>query len=358
MPSDLRSALDAAGFERYAEAVCAEWEILRTLGTADMTVHLKSACGVSTLGHRHRIAKLLLEASPSSLSQQPSSSTAHAPSAATPPSSRHGEKALHVARAPLPPHISAMLMDCEKSMHTLPMFGESSSVARSVPPGMPLAIDPAYPGLWRVHDAPSVFIVDAFLNDDECDALTRLANPLLRQSLTDGGESRTRTSRSCHLRKGSHPCPSVLRKVVALTRKPLAHMETPQVARYERGQFYEAHFDGQGQVGTATSERFFEQGGQRVCTCLIYLNDATAGGHTRFNRLGFEVAPRKGCAVIFFPGFADTGELDPRVLHEARPAVDTKYVCQIWIRERELEPDQVEYQGMGHRLLEALYAPK
>ena len=150
----------------------------------------------------------------------------------------------------------------------------------------------------------------------------------------------------------------MLRKVVALTGKPLSHMETPQVARYESGQFYEMHFDGQPKGGTAVSERFFDGGGQRVGTCLIYLNDVSDGGHTRFNRLGFEVAPRKGCAVVFFPGFADTGHLDPRALHEARPAVDRKYVCQVWIREHELPPDLNENEGVGHRLLEALYSPK
>ena len=93
-----------------------------------------------------------------------------------------------------------------------------------------------------------------------------------------------------------------------------------------------------------------------MCTVLIYLNDVATGGHTRFNRLGIELAPRKGTALVFFPGFLDGG-LDSGALHEARPAVDRKYVCQIWIRQHELgQVAETEYVGMGHRLLDALYS--
>ena len=35
----------------------------------------------------------------------------------------------------------------------------------------------------------------------------------------------------------------LLRKAHALTGKPVEHMESPQVARYEQGQFYKMHFD-------------------------------------------------------------------------------------------------------------------
>ena len=41
----------------------------------------------------------------------------------------------------------------------------------------------------------------------------------------------------------------------------------------------------------------------------MYLNDVASGGSTFFRRLNFEVRPKKGAAVIFFPGFMN-GELD------------------------------------------------
>ena len=91
---------------------------------------------------------------------------------------------------------------------------------------------------------------------------------------------------------------------------------------------------------------------------LGQLNDVPSGGRTRFNRLGIEVAPRKGCALLFFPGFV-SGLVDIRAMHEARKAVDRKYVCQIWIRGGPLPAEAQEHDtagAMGHRLLSALYA--
>jgi prolyl 4-hydroxylase len=38
----------------------------------------------------------------------------------------------------------------------------------------------------------------------------------------------------------------------------------------------------------------------------------------------------QGMALIFFPAWID-GTLDPYALHAALPAVDTKFVSQIWI---------------------------
>lgn len=39
-----------------------------------------------------------------------------------------------------------------------------------------------------------------------------------------------------------------------------------------------------------------------------------------------------GTAVVFFPATLD-GVIDPLLLHATEPAVDTKWVCQIWIRQ-------------------------
>ena len=93
---------------------------------------------------------------------------------------------------------------------------------------------------------------------------------------------------------------------------------------------------------------------------LIYLNDVQAGGHTTFAKLGLSVQPVKGDAIVFFPARLDgaldasaahsappsrmrlrsplspspSGTLDEQYLHAAEPAVDPKWVSQIWIRQR------------------------
>mmetsp|Transcript_5983 Transcript_5983/g.14865 ORF Transcript_5983/g.14865 Transcript_5983/m.14865 type:complete len:142 (+) Transcript_5983:3-428(+) len=122
-----------------------------------------------------------------------------------------------------------------------------------------------------------------------------------------------------------------MRKASALTCKPIEHCELPQVGRYLPTQQYRHHFDAF-DLGNADGRRFAQNGGQRVVTILVYLNDCAQGGQTDFPSMNIQVSPRKGSAVVFFPATVD-GYLDKRALHAALPAIDTKYVSQVWIRQ-------------------------
>lgn len=358
---ELRLALSDAGLEKYSDVVCAHLdELCAASSQREQLERLKEVCAVKTLGHRHRLVALL-SATSTATSDGASSSEAAVYSATSDGASSSSSEAAvysidHHAHTTPPAHITAMVTQCEKLEGPLPFhYKMGNKQARTI--GDHLALDLSYPGLWRVHTDPPIYLCEGLATAAECDALMRLADPLLLRSKTESGESRSRTSRSCHLRKESVPCPELMRKLRALTGKPPAEMECPQVARYEPGQFYTMHFDGSDEVAAASGSHFLKQGGQRVGTCLIYLNDVARGGRTRFNRLGIEVSPRKGTAVLFFPGFAD-GDLDERALHEALPAVDRKYVCQIWIRQYTLPPEPATGLGggMGHLLLEALHS--
>lgn len=68
-----------------------------------------------------------------------------------------------------------------------------------------------------------------------------------------------------------------------------------------------------------------QNGGQRVCTCLIYLNSPESGGCTYFDHYDLRITPEQGKAVVFFPATTD-GQLVRRMLHAAGPAVDEKWV--------------------------------
>jgi len=205
---------------------------------------------------------------------------------------------------------------------------------------MPINLD--YPGLRRVHESPPVYVVDGFLTADECDALIGVATPLLQRSKTHAAAgpeaTRGRTSLTCHLAKAAQPCPLLLTRVSALTGKPFCHMELPQVARYTDGQRYVEHYDGVDPHCDA-GRTFCASGGQRVGTVLVYLNDVPEGGGTFFRRLNLEVKPKRGSALLFFPGFAN-GELDLDALHAGLPPVGTKWVSQVWIRQSFREDGQ------------------
>ena len=133
--------------------------------------------------------------------------------------------------------------------------------------------------------SPPLHTCNEFLTADECSALVSAASPVLvavrarvlgcycetcvvakafspsvrslaacsiayhSQSTTGhgeggGGSDGARTSRSCLLDRRRAECRVVLEKVAALSGAPVSQLEDPQVAYYDRGQFYEPHCDG------------------------------------------------------------------------------------------------------------------
>eukprot|EP00929_Paragymnodinium_shiwhaense_P051692 TRINITY_DN25970_c0_g1_i2.p1 TRINITY_DN25970_c0_g1~~TRINITY_DN25970_c0_g1_i2.p1 ORF type:complete len:125 (+),score=15.96 TRINITY_DN25970_c0_g1_i2:67-441(+) len=100
--------------------------------------------------------------------------------------------------------------------------------------------------------------------------------------------------------------------------------EYPQVAWYRPGQRFSLHEDAFPMSQVARSDY------QRLATVLLYLNDVEKGGMTTFPDLGVSVQPQQGAALVFFPAYAD-GQPDPRTRHAAEPAIDDKWVAQVWV---------------------------
>uniref|UniRef100_A0A7S1UYE3 Fe2OG dioxygenase domain-containing protein n=1 Tax=Grammatophora oceanica TaxID=210454 RepID=A0A7S1UYE3_9STRA len=205
-------------------------------------------------------------------------------------------------------------------------------------------VNPHYPGLRLLNATPPIFAVDNFLSPFECQFLMEVAQDSFGPAPVVGkgaGEvSPSRTSSTCYLAR--EDLPDYLRKVSLLTGKPIEHCELPQVGRYFPSQQYLQHFDAF-DLSNEDGRRFASNGGQRTVTVLVYLNDVHQGGATSFPALNLDVQPRRGMAIVFFPATVD-GYLDKMALHAANPAVDTKYVSQVWIR-------QGEYKGQPSKRL-------
>jgi prolyl 4-hydroxylase len=194
------------------------------------------------------------------------------------------------------------------------------------------SLNQEYPGIERIHDGPPIYLVRDFLSDHEADFLIDVAESCLSRSLVGGDVvAAGRTSDSCYFEQ--YHLPGLMRKVTALTGKPLEHCEYPQVAKYVAGQQYGHHFDGFSRQGGPAGLKELTVGGNRLVTVLIYLNNVDEGGETHFSWMDLKIRPTKGTALVFFPSTAD-GEFDVQTMHAALPAVDTKYVSQVWVRER------------------------
>jgi prolyl 4-hydroxylase len=198
------------------------------------------------------------------------------------------------------------------------------------------SINEEYPLIEKVHTFPPIYKISNFLTNEECDILIELARPNLKKSVVvnskELSESPARTSESHY--PGQSQINWLRYKVEKLTKLPMAHQESAQVARYLPGQFYIAHHDAF-DIKIEQGRNCIGKLGQRIATVLIYLNDVKSGGGTYFPILKKRFIPEKGTAIVFFPSKSYEGKyiLDELALHTAENAIDEKWVSQIWIRE-------------------------
>eukprot|EP00747_Dinoflagellata_sp_TGD_P097830 gnl/TRDRNA2_/TRDRNA2_167252_c0_seq2.p1 gnl/TRDRNA2_/TRDRNA2_167252_c0~~gnl/TRDRNA2_/TRDRNA2_167252_c0_seq2.p1 ORF type:complete len:414 (+),score=61.54 gnl/TRDRNA2_/TRDRNA2_167252_c0_seq2:81-1322(+) len=156
---------------------------------------------------------------------------------------------------------------------------------------------------------------------------------VVRQSLVA-----ERTSQSVNLDpalcKGAEEFVKVSERLFGCHRR---YFERPTAVKYRPGERLAPHFDANQPYFApgydAKVNEDMERGGQTLATLLLYCTDVEAeetGGMTRFGRLGIDVKPKKGDALLFFPALAD-GKFDERTEHEGvPPQISGKVVARIW----------------------------
>jgi prolyl 4-hydroxylase len=188
--------------------------------------------------------------------------------------------------------------------------------------------------------APRIILFGNLLSSDECDEMVKLSRGKLERSSVVNNETGSydvhphRTSYGTYFNRGENELIRRLENRIAeLVQFPLENGEPIQILHYERGGEYKPHFDyfDPKQPG---NEQVLTQGGQRIATLIMYLNDVEAGGSTVFPEVGIDVLPRKGNAV-YFAYCAENGVLDPRSLHGGSPVGGgEKWIATKWFRER------------------------
>ncbi|MDN5925027.1 MAG: 2OG-Fe(II) oxygenase [Xanthomonadales bacterium] len=184
-------------------------------------------------------------------------------------------------------------------------------------------------------EKPTIRVLEALLDEGECDALIELARPRLEHSLTvnTSGQQTTdakRTSRGMFFSLGETALiERIEQRIAALLDLPAEHGEGLQVLHYQPGQQYEPHYDwfDPTQLGfkgvTARS-------GQRIASVIMYLNSPAGGGGTHFPNLGLTVSARRGSALYFAYEGGDLASL-----HAGLPvSAGEKWIATKWLRER------------------------
>lgn len=110
-------------------------------------------------------------------------------------------------------------------------------------------------------------------------------------------------------------------------------LEPLEVLHYTGGESYKPHIDffHPARAGYADEMRIR---GQRIKTCLVYLNTGYEGGETEFPKLGIKFRGEPGEALVFDSMGAD-GEGDMNTVHAGLPVTrGEKWLLSQWIREK------------------------
>jgi prolyl 4-hydroxylase len=178
-------------------------------------------------------------------------------------------------------------------------------------------------------------IHNGFISDKEGKYILDKANPMFRESkLVSGFSDSVRKSQTAWLDKNDHVIGTVIKRVCDITDIPFENAEKMQVVKYEPNGFYIDHFDASCDDRKECVE-FEKNGGQRVLTMIIYLNDDFTGGTTRFKNLQTEFQPVKNNGLLFYSLQKDGDKCHPLSLHSGMPVkTGEKYIANIWLRER------------------------
>ena len=190
-------------------------------------------------------------------------------------------------------------------------------------------------------ERPDIVVIDNFLSPEECDFIVAAAKPKIKRSSVvnrDTGDSYVHPARTS---SGAYFAPSELSigptidmRIAELIRVPVTHGEGLQILNYQVGERYLPHYD-YFSPSDPGSKKHLEQGGQRIATILMYLNNVEEGGETVFPVMGnTRVMPKKG-SLLYFAYTNRCGQLDPCSLHGGEPVrAGEKWVATKWIRQQ------------------------
>ncbi|MCG8415903.1 MAG: 2OG-Fe(II) oxygenase [Pseudomonadales bacterium] len=199
----------------------------------------------------------------------------------------------------------------------------------------------------QVNDDPLICVFEDFLSEDEIQSILSVAESKLKQALVSaeksGVESAGRSGSNCWI---PHTFNEVIEglclRIAEVVGIGLEYAESLQVVHYQTDQQYAPHFDAW-DPGTERGKRCLAKGGQRMVTCLLYLNDPPQGGGTCFPELDMEIRAKQSRMVLFHNCRAGTSTRHPGSLHGGMPVLaGEKWACNLWFREEELRAPRRE----------------
>ena len=143
-----------------------------------------------------------------------------------------------------------------------------------------------------IHHDPIIFTVASIVSEPECNHLKNLAFKDMKRSTVSGFDKENQKRNLLDGRRTSSDCwighshdeitEEVGNRIADLVQLPLVHAESFQVVYYQSTQEYQAHLD-TFDPSIKEYSYYLKNGGQRIITALLYLNDVEEGGETNLN---------------------------------------------------------------------------
>lgn len=187
----------------------------------------------------------------------------------------------------------------------------------------------------------TLYEIDNILTPKECDIIIELGKARGVETspvLSYGTESTTqindkyRNSKHTWFNDNDHP---IIKEIAEYTSKisglPLENQEATQVAYYNAGGKFDAHYDACVYEDKSFCDKINNNAGQRKMTLLIYLNDDFEGGETEFTVLNLKIKPKKGKGILFYDT-DDNQEIIKESMHKGNEIIKgEKWICTKWV---------------------------
>jgi prolyl 4-hydroxylase len=174
------------------------------------------------------------------------------------------------------------------------------------------------------------------LSVDECNELIQISKDKLSEATTLGTNIKDyRTAENTWLFEKTELNDRIKNIISEKTELPIEHQEAIHIVKYNVGGEYKEHHDFF-HPDTDYYNTHIERGGQRVYSCLFYLNDDFEGGDTSFPKIKYVITPELGKLVVW-KNLNNDLSINLNSLHAGLPVIKgEKWICIIWVRERKL----------------------
>ncbi len=205
------------------------------------------------------------------------------------------------------------------------------------------------------HKEPEIYTIEDFISKEDCEHIIKLARPNLKRAMVgagnggekdDGSYSSNRTGTNCWFKHNHDEIfLNIGKKIAKQVGHPLANAEQFQIVHYDVGEEFKSHVDAWQQDGSKEHFYNFKNGGNRLLTALVYLNDVEEGGGTKMTKLNYEIKAKQGKLLVFEDCFKGTNKINEMSEHCGMPVIKgEKFAFNLWFKECPFDINYEEFK--------------